>query len=162
MQDNKILFQSSLIEKKADGQINRRHFFNRIINAAIGLWAAGATAGSGYTLFKYIWPTEKTIGGTTGKKVNFPISEITEGRMKRIVIEGKPVGIILSEGKFYALSLVCTHLGCIVNWEPGKGLLICPCHASSFDLKGNIRGGPAPSPIPTYGIKISENTVIVG
>ena len=41
-----------------------------------------------------------------------------------------------------AVSLVCTHLGCIVSKE-GEGFS-CPCHGSVFDEDGRLLGGPAP------------------
>ncbi|MBZ0258728.1 Rieske 2Fe-2S domain-containing protein, partial [bacterium] len=43
-----------------------------------------------------------------------------------------------------AMSLVCTHLGCIV--QPSTQGFLCPCHGSKFDRDGNVKGGPAPRP----------------
>jgi len=45
---------------------------------------------------------------------------------------------------FRALSLVCTHLGCITTREE-SGDFICPCHGSRFDAEGLVVQGPAPS-----------------
>lgn len=42
----------------------------------------------------------------------------------------------------YALSKVCTHLGCIVNQE-GSGFQ-CPCHGSKYNADGEVTRGPAP------------------
>ncbi len=44
-----------------------------------------------------------------------------------------------------AMSLVCTHLGCIVQ-AANEGY-ICPCHGSKFDPEGIVEGGPAPRPL---------------
>ena len=43
-----------------------------------------------------------------------------------------------------ALSLVCTHLGCITGREE-SGAFVCPCHGSRFDAEGRVTQGPAPS-----------------
>ena len=48
------------------------------------------------------------------------------------------------ERGFRALSLICTHLGCITSREPG-GDFVCPCHGSRFDAEGLVTQGPAPS-----------------
>ena len=32
---------------------------------------------------------------------------------------------------FYALSAICTHLGCLTAWKPELGIIACPCHGSS-------------------------------
>jgi Rieske Fe-S protein len=45
-----------------------------------------------------------------------------------------------------ALSLVCTHLGCTVTVTPTE--LVCPCHGSRFNRKGQVLAGPAPRPLP--------------
>lgn len=143
-------------------EITRRDFLNRTINTLIGLWVATVAILSSYSGLKYLWPTEKTAGPPGEKKTSFPLAELPEGSMKKIVIGGKPVGIIRSNGQLYALSLICTHLGCIVNWHPEVNRLICPCHAGVFDVTGSVLGGPPPRPLPSYGVRLSGDTVVVG
>jgi len=46
----------------------------------------------------------------------------------------------------YAMSAVCTHLGCTVA-RTGEGFA-CPCHGSRFSPSGDVLGGPAPRPLP--------------
>ena len=82
--------------------------------------------------------------------------------MKKILIGGKPVGIIKSSEKLYALSLICTHLGCIVNWHPEQHRLICPCHAGTYDLNGAVVAGPPPRPLPSYEVKVTGDKIVVG
>ena len=55
--------------------------------------------------------------------------------------------LLQESGKIYALSLVCTHLGCTVNVTPGN--LVCPCHGSVFDRHGVVLQGPADRPLRT-------------
>ena len=50
---------------------------------------------------------------------------------------------IYSDAKgLYAVSAVCTHLGCIVS-QDAEGYF-CPCHGSRFDETGKVMAGPAP------------------
>ncbi len=58
------------------------------------------------------------------------------------IIAGHNVRIIGTEHGIAAISLVCTHLGCIVDESP-EGFS-CPCHGSEFDADGKVTGGPAP------------------
>ena len=52
--------------------------------------------------------------------------------------------VLRDEHGFRALSLICTHLGCITTREE-SGDFICPCHGSRFDSEGFVTQGPAPS-----------------
>jgi len=47
-----------------------------------------------------------------------------------------------SAADFIALSSVCPHLGCQVQWEQDKHRFFCPCHNGTFDPQGNPTGGP--------------------
>lgn len=142
--------------------VTRRDFLSRTVNTFIGLWAATVAVLSGYAGLQYLWPTEKTAGPPGEKGASFPIAELPEGGMKKVAIGGKPVGVIRLNGKLYALSLICTHLGCIVSWHLEERRLICPCHAGMFDVTGAVLGGPPPRPLPSYEVKLSGDTVVVG
>lgn len=67
----------------------------------------------------------------------------------------------LADGGFLALSLRCTHLGCSVEWEDDKERFICPCHASAFEITGNVLNPPAPSALDYFPVKIQSGKVIV-
>ena len=62
-------------------------------------------------------------------------------------------GALMREGEaVYALSLVCTHLGCTGNVTPTE--LICPCHGSTFDRQGRVLKGPADRQLERYQVVV--------
>ena len=67
----------------------------------------------------------------------------------------------LDDGGFLALSLRCTHLGCSIEWEEDKNRFICPCHASAFEINGNVQNPPAPSALDYFPVVIQNGKIMV-
>ncbi len=67
----------------------------------------------------------------------------------------------LADGGFLALSRQCTHLGCTVPWDDEKKKFICPCHASAFDITGNVLSAPATRALDLFAVDIENNVVRV-
>ncbi|HEY0112755.1 MAG TPA: FAD-dependent oxidoreductase [Allosphingosinicella sp.] len=63
-------------------------------------------------------------------------------------IDGENVAAFKDEqGKVYAVSAVCTHMGCLVGWNATDRTWDCPCHGSRFELSGEVIHGPATQPL---------------
>lgn len=79
-------------------------------------------------------------------------------------IEGDDGPILVRRGAgetVTALSLRCTHEGCIVGWKPEVGELHCPCHGSRFAGGGEVLEGPARRPLPSYEAQLAGDEVHV-
>ncbi len=75
----------------------------------------------------------------------------------------KPQGIwmIREEERIAALSIICTHLGCIPNWLPNDRKFKCPCHGSGYKPDGINFEGPTPRPLERFRIFIEDGLVVV-
>jgi len=75
----------------------------------------------------------------------------------------KPQGIwmIREEEKIAALSIICTHLGCIPNWLPNDRKFKCPCHGSGYKYDGINFEGPTPRPLERFKISVVDGIVLV-
>jgi Rieske Fe-S protein len=78
-------------------------------------------------------PSEEDILPGTG-------AVIRSGLTKRAVYRDE-------QGQLHRCSAICTHLGCIVDWNPAEGTWDCPCHGSRYDPYGNVVNGPAIEPL---------------
>ena len=58
---------------------------------------------------------------------------------------------------FFALSAICTHLGCLTAYKPDLGIIACPCHGSKFNKDGVKIEGPAPRPLPWLRMWLSDD-----
>jgi cytochrome b6-f complex iron-sulfur subunit len=57
----------------------------------------------------------------------------------------------------YAVSPICTHLGCTVEWNLDKNHFVCPCHGSQYDSEGRVVRGPAQRSLPLITVVIKQN-----
>lgn len=64
---------------------------------------------------------------------------------------GRSVALYKNESGVYAISTVCTHLGCIVKATDAG--FDCPCHGSKFARDGSVLKGPAPKGLPWREVK---------
>jgi cytochrome b6-f complex iron-sulfur subunit len=132
--------------------LNRREFFSYLTIGWIGLSAA--LAGFASLIFRFLYPNvvfEPPMDFIAG----FP-DEYEEGvdeRWKNVF----GVWIYKNEGKFVALSNICTHLGCVPTWLPAESKFKCPCHGSGYYPNGINFEGPAPRPLERYRVSLTPD-----
>jgi glycine/D-amino acid oxidase-like deaminating enzyme/nitrite reductase/ring-hydroxylating ferredoxin subunit len=76
------------------------------------------------------------------------LAELTPGT--GMVVEGEdgPAAVHrAADGKFFAVSAKCPHMGCLVHWNEAESSWDCPCHGSRFDARGAVLEGPALRPL---------------
>ena len=72
----------------------------------------------------------------------------------------KKLYVVRDETGVYALSAVCTHLGCVTNFEKASHRIFCPCHGSSYDAAGRVTGGPAPRSLPRLELTLEQGVLV--
>ena len=109
----------------------------------------------------------KTSGvGAAPTNVNFTI-DLSNSANSALLTNGGYIyqdNIIVAKtvkGNFIALSMICTHQGCTVQYNSSGDGLTCPCHGSTFNDTGQVTGGPAPSALQTYKTTLTGNSLRV-
>lgn len=118
----------------------RRDFF---VQAGLAACAV-AGVGSAVVTLDFMKPKVLFEPPTTfvaGSPLDYSEGVVRFNKEKKAFVIGAPNGV-------YAISAVCTHLGCIARYKSDEKVIACPCHGSRFDLEGNVTHGPAPSPLP--------------
>ncbi|UOE50956.1 FAD-dependent oxidoreductase [Mucilaginibacter sp. SMC90] len=72
------------------------------------------------------------------------LKRLQPGTGKVVEIDGEKIAAYKDEtGEIHALNPVCTHAGCIINWNGQEKSWDCPCHGARFDIDGKVLTGPA-------------------
>ena len=70
--------------------------------------------------------------------------DLSAGAGEVISSRGKQIAVSRDgDGQIVAVSARCTHMGCIVQWNPAESTWDCPCHGSRFAQDGEVIEGPA-------------------
>jgi cytochrome b6-f complex iron-sulfur subunit len=73
----------------------------------------------------------------------------------------RDVDIVTGAMGIYALSTVCTHLGCTPDWLPAAQKFKCPCHGSGYYKDGINFEGPTPRPLERFAISLADDGQIL-
>jgi nitrite reductase/ring-hydroxylating ferredoxin subunit len=139
---------------------------------AAGLWAAGLASGIGVT-----WgvgalraayqesarkPAEIVLQGGNWFAVGM-LTDLAPGQVMPVQAGAVPAFLIREGDTVRAISRVCTHMGCLLNFEADDRELECPCHGAWFDLNGNVDPtyGRSLPPLPAVGVRVDKGVVYV-
>jgi cytochrome b6-f complex iron-sulfur subunit len=132
-----------------DAACSRRQAF---VTLGVGSICAACT-GAAVFAYEFLAPNvlyEPSPVVNAGKPDAYPAGSVTQDQQSGLYIVHGPEGI-------YAMSAVCTHLGCLTAWKPELGIVACPCHGSKFTRNGDKIEGPAPRPLVWLKTWISDD-----
>jgi cytochrome b6-f complex iron-sulfur subunit len=135
---------------------SRRNFLNTLW-VILGLLGFAEVVALVVGFFRPRRPGEKAGGSLgiveAGSVDKFAVNSVTA------FVRGRFYLARLEDGGFLALSRKCTHLGCTVPWSSKDMKFMCPCHASVYDIRGEVVRAPAPRPLDLHPVFI-ENKVV--
>jgi glycine/D-amino acid oxidase-like deaminating enzyme/Rieske Fe-S protein len=89
--------------------------------------------------------------------------DVKNGDGKVLLIDGQRVACSRDKnGHLNAVSAICTHMGCVVHWNPAETTWDCPCHGSRFQPTGEVIGGPAETPLEEVKISAAQKATASG
>ena len=136
--------------------MSRRGFLEWMLGIFASISALSVVA----TALAYLIPPSAAKAGegpvAVADETDFPV-----GAGRVVPFKDTKVLVIHTAEKFVVLSAICTHAGCIVEWQPDKKQIYCPCHGGVFDLEGNVVGGPPPRPLPQYQVSVQDGQITV-
>lgn len=145
-----------------NNKITRRGFFFLLLEIALSLGVMGAVFGY---IIKALMPSnwgpqlyvKRKIYAAPLSALNAPGNTI----MFKDEINRRKAILINNNGNIQAFSLICTHLGCQVQWDDANKKFLCPCHNAVFFADGTVQSGPPPRPLNQYAVIINGNMVFI-
>ena len=119
--------------------------------------ALAASAGTGwFILQKWLpWISQGPDGRwRLGPGDRFPPGTATLLRRANAILVHDQNGV-------HALSAVCTHQSCTVYCGREDKVITCPCHGSLFSLDGEVKRGPAQSPLPWLAVTLEDGELVL-
>ena len=145
------------INSDSGQDLNRKGFIGWL---SIGWLAfAGATGGFFTVMNRFLIPNV-LFEPPQSFKIGYP-DEFTKGKVDSRFKKKHAVWIVRDDNSIYALSTVCTHLGCTPNWLEAEQKYKCPCHGSGFRKSGKNFDGPAPRPLERFAISLAGDGKII-
>ncbi len=135
---------------------SRREF---MADAVLGVGTVLGLGGVAFRFLEYLYPVVLPV-----KLVEIPagtVNEIPPDGVRFVQLPEGPVMLGKVDNEVHALSAICTHLGCIIQWNPNAKQFICPCHGGKYDLNGKVVSGPPPRPLEKIEVKLRDGQVFV-
>src|SRR5271169_5691380 len=114
-----------------------------------------------YPVLRYLVPPAATdLGGDSVVAAKVGELKANSGKIFRF---GSRPGLLVrtADGEYRALSAVCTHLNCTVQYRDDLHQIWCACHNGLYDLEGRNVSGPPPRPLETYEVHVQGEDVVV-
>lgn len=139
-----LVFGSLAASIIADALLGRDHPWRELYRADrfTPLKSVAGVASEGAKVVKALWKDYLSDRQST------ELAELALGHGGIVEIDGERLAAYRSaEGELFALSPVCTHMGCLVHWNEVETTWDCPCHGSRFAVDGTVVDGPALVPL---------------
>jgi cytochrome b6-f complex iron-sulfur subunit len=150
---------ANIVKEPAD-TITRRVFL-----ASAGVAGMAYTVLMSYPVYRYLnSPSEMAMEATAVTEVTLKDAQkLPEGSVLMFKFGHSPAMLIHHPGdKWVAMTAVCTHLGCTVQYEPQADRIHCACHGGVYSAyTGANVSGPPPKPLKLFKVAVNEAGVEV-
>ncbi len=138
----------------ADAQkpkLSRREFLNLAWLASLGFITIEFAGGT------YLFSMPRFKAGEFGGVFTVgPVTDLPKPGDAPLAYPKVKLWISNTDQGVMAIYKVCTHLGCLYNWNTQENKFICPCHGSQFQLNGEYIRGPAPRSLDRFVLSVID------
>ena len=138
--------------------ISRKRFIDWLLGTTIG----GLIIAVLYPVASYLVPPPAGESSVNSVTLDVKLADL-KPNSGQIFKFGNEPGLLIRTpgGDVRAFSAVCTHLGCIVQYDPAHQGIWCPCHNGRYSLQGANISGPPPKPLTPYAVNVRGGEIVV-
>lgn len=137
--------------------VHRRGFVEMLLAGGFMATAAAFI----YPVLRYFVPPQTAdLGGDS--VVAGKVGDLAPNSGKVFRFGSRP-GLLIrtAEGEYRAMSAVCTHLSCTVQYRPDMREVWCACHNGTYNIDGRNISGPPPRPLEAYNVQVRGDEIFV-
>lgn len=114
-----------------------------------------------YPVLRYLIPPPVAdLGGD--EVVAGKVGDLKPNGYKIVRFGSRPALLVMTaDGEYRALSAVCTHLSCTVQYRNDLRQIWCACHNGLYDLNGRNISGPPPRPLEAYQVHVRGEEIVI-
>ena len=133
----------------------------RWVNLLLGSGLAASVASFLYPAIRYIIPP--AVAESTSRSVVAAKAGELKNNTGKVFKFGSKPGLLVRtvDGTYRAVSAVCTHLNCTVQYREDLHQIWCACHNGLYDLEGRNVSGPPPRPLEVFEVHVQGEDVVV-
>jgi cytochrome b6-f complex iron-sulfur subunit len=133
----------------------------RVVEILLGGGLFASVASFLYPVLKYLVPPAVPNLGQDNV-VAAKVGDLKPNGYKIFRFGSRPALLLLTaEGEYHAVSAVCTHLGCTVQYRSDMHEIWCACHNGTYGLDGRNISGPPPRPLEAFLVNIRGDEIVV-
>lgn len=133
----------------------------RFLQTVLGVGVLASLASFLYPVIRYLAPP-RTAEQSPDSVLAAKVGDLRPNTGKVFRFGSRPALLILTaDGKYDAVTAVCTHLGCTVQYRPDLRLIWCPCHNGKYTPTGQNVSGPPPRPLEQFTVAINGDEIYV-
>lgn len=131
----------------------------RFVEIFLGAGIVASLASFAYPILRFLIPppvAELTSDTVLAAK----IGDLKPNSGKIFRFGSRPALLMMTaDGQYHAVSAVCTHLGCTVQYRTDLHEVWCACHNGMYDVTGRNISGPPPRRLETFDVYIKEDQI---
>ncbi len=135
----------------------RKKFLDTLLGGGLIAWLGAII----YPVSRYLVPPRTPDINPDSLDVG-KVSDFQTNSAKIVRFGRKPAIVVRDKNDtFHALTAVCTHLDCTVQYKSDTEQIWCACHNGIYDLQGNNISGPPPRPLTQFKINFKNGKIFI-